>query len=118
MRYTLPSLVLLSFIVSFPARAQLHFGPEERRILTLTDERRNADSLLPYLASPSARISRRAAIGIANIGDTTVRAALLKAYLLETRDSVADAEAFALGMLGPMTSAQEELVMQQALQHP
>ncbi len=40
-------------------------------------------------------------IGIGNIGDTSVRSALLKYFLAEHRDSVADAEAFALGLLGP-----------------
>lgn len=77
------------------------FNQDERRIITLTDERRDADSLLPYLASANTRTAWRAAIGIGNIGDAAVRAALLKAFLAERRDSVADAEAFAIGLLGP-----------------
>jgi cyclophilin family peptidyl-prolyl cis-trans isomerase/HEAT repeat protein len=74
---------------------------DERRIITITDERRDADSLLPYLTSSSIRVAWRAAIGIGNIGDTSIRTALLKYFLSERRDSVADAEAFALGLLGP-----------------
>ncbi len=79
---------------------QVHFSPDERRIITITDERRDADSLLPYLNSTTIKVAWRAAIGIGNIGDTSVRPALLKYFLAEQRDSVGDAEAFALGMLG------------------
>src|ERR1017187_7666200 len=84
-----------------PARAQVHFNAEERRIITITDERRDADSLLDYLASPDQIMARRAAIGIGNIGDTSVRGPLLQLFLKEDRDSVGDGEAFALGLLGP-----------------
>ena len=115
MKYTLSSLlVLLTLssvpIFSIPARAQVTFNRDERRIITITDERRDADSLLPYLASENTRTAWRAAIGIGNIGDTTVRAALLSAFLSERRDSVADAEAFALGLLGPDEKTNEALL--------
>jgi cyclophilin family peptidyl-prolyl cis-trans isomerase/HEAT repeat protein len=102
MKYALILCSLLVLLASdiTAARAQLKFSSEERRIITLTDERRNADSLIAYLSSPEIKVAWRAAIGIGNIGDTTVRSALLEHLLIETRDSVADAEAFALGLLG------------------
>ena len=81
--------------------APVKFSADERRIITITDERRDADSLLPYLTSSTIKVAWRAAIGIGNIGDTSIRSALLKYFLAEHRDSVADAEAFALGLLGP-----------------
>ena len=101
MKYTLSSLLVLLTLSSVSARAQVTFNRDERRIITITDERRDADSLLPYLTNANTRTAWRAAIGIGNIGDTTIRRALLKAFLSERRDSVAGAEAFALGLLGP-----------------
>ncbi len=100
-----------------PASAQVHFSTEERRIITITDERRDADSLLGYLTSGSTRVACRAAIGIGNIGDTSVRPALLNSFLAERRDSVADAEAFALGLLGPDEKTCQALTAA-AAQHP
>ena len=97
--------------------AQTHFTPEERRIITITDERRNADSLLGYLSSATVKIARRAAIGIGNIGDTSIRPALLKYFLAEQRDSVAEAEAFALGLLGPDAGTSRALT-ENSRQHP
>ena len=116
------AIVLCSFILSLIAgipatRAQLKFSPEERRIITLTDERRNADSLIAFLSSPDIKIAWRAAIGVGNIGDTTVRAALLEHVLAETRDSIADAEAFALGLFGPDTNTFNKLISPTA-NHP
>jgi len=90
--------------------SQVHFNADERRIITITDERRDADSLLPYLASPNQLVARRAAIGIGNIGDTTVRAKLLDRFMHESRDTVADAEAFSLGLLGPDEQTSSALV--------
>ncbi len=95
------SMLCVAGVKPAPVCAQVKFSADERRIITITDERRDADSLLPYLTSPIAKVARRAAIGIGNIGDTSIRPALLKYFLSEQRDSVADAEAFALGMLGP-----------------
>ena len=97
--------------------AQVHFSPDERRIITITDERRDADSLLPYLTSPTIKVAWRAAIGIANIGDTSIRPALLQYFLSELRDSVSDAEAFALGMLGPDNTTYQSLT-EAASRHP
>jgi len=96
MKYTLSSLLVVLFLSSVSVRAQVTFNRDERRIITITDERRDADSLLPYLTNTSARTAWRAAIGIGNIGDTTVRAALLNYFLAEQRDSVADAESVRL----------------------
>ena len=93
--------LLLSLINTSALYAQVHFNAAERQIITLTDERRNADSLIAFLSSPNIKVAWRAAIGIGNIGDTTVRSALLGCFLAEKRDTVADAEAFALGLLGP-----------------
>lgn len=97
---------ILFFVLSIAsiatvASSQVHFGKEERRIITLADERRAADTIASYLTSPNTRVAWRAAIGLANIGDTTTREVLRHAYENEKRDSVRDAEAFALGMLGP-----------------
>ncbi len=99
------SLLFLVTLIRVPAQAQTPehpplFNADERRIITITDERRNAARLLPYLASTNVRTAWRAAIGMGNIGDTSVRVKLLAAFLHEQRDSVADAEAFALGLLG------------------
>jgi cyclophilin family peptidyl-prolyl cis-trans isomerase/HEAT repeat protein len=100
------SLLLLCAIIGTASARVLvggtpvKFSTDERRIITITDERRDPDSLLPYLTSNSIRVAWRAAIGIGNIGDTSIRPALLKYFLAEHRDSVADAEAFALGLLG------------------
>ncbi|HZK75847.1 MAG TPA: peptidylprolyl isomerase [Candidatus Kapabacteria bacterium] len=110
MKYTLSLLLLLLAFSSIPARAQVMFNQDERRIITITDERRDADSLLPYLSSVNTRTAWRAAIGIGNIGDTTVRAALLQSFLAEHRDSVAEAEAFALGLLGPDQQTAQALI--------
>lgn len=93
-------VIVLSELFSFRAIAQVHFNADERRIITITDERRDADSLLPYLTSPDINVARRAAIGIGNIGDTSVREKLIEYFKKETRDTVADAEAFAMGLLG------------------
>jgi|GEM_PF-2209578 len=117
MKYTLSSLLVVLFLSSVSVRAQVTFNRDERRIITITDERRDADSLLPYLTNTSARTAWRAAIGIGNIGDTTVRAALLNYFLAEQRDSVADAEAFALGLLGPDKKTDEALT-RAARAHP
>ena len=114
------SLLLLVTLGNAVARAQghgLHFNADERRIITLTDERRDADSLLPYLTNENVRTAWRAAIGIGNIGDTTIRPALLNAFLHEQRDSVSDAEAFALGLLGPSEAINRELI-QATAKHP
>lgn len=97
-------IVVAQAQVSF---AQVHFSADERRIITLTDERRGTDTLLAYLTSPVTRVAWRAAIGLGNIGDTAVRAALLERFRAESRDSVADAEAFALGLLGPNSEVYE-----------
>ncbi|MDP4289325.1 MAG: hypothetical protein Q8922_15530, partial [Bacteroidota bacterium] len=114
-RFLIASLAILFSTQS--SQAQVHFNAAERRIITLTDERRNADSLLQYLASPETRVAWRAAIGLANIGDTAVRPALIEHYATEVRDSVADAEAFALGMLGPNQSACE-VILRGIIDHP
>ncbi|HET6402792.1 MAG TPA: peptidylprolyl isomerase [Candidatus Kapabacteria bacterium] len=117
MKYTLSSLLVLLTLSSVPVRAQVTFNRDERRIITITDERRDADSLLPYLTNANTRTAWRAAIGIGNIGDTTVRAALVQAFLAEMRDSVSEAEAFALGLLGPDEKTYQALVTA-ALTHP
>src|SRR5438105_3208278 len=115
------SLVLLCAIAATFATREVHsqrkFTSDERRIITITDERRDADSLIPYLSSPNIQVARRAAIGIANIGDTNVRDALIKHFFREKRDSVADAEAFAIGMLGPSQTSFEVLMLTTP-QHP
>src|SRR5579871_1272585 len=99
-RYLLFALALLLSLgrVGF---AQVHFNADERRIITLEDERRSADSVALYLTSSNTRTACRAAIALANIGDTFVRPTLSHYYHSERRDSVANAEAFALGLLGP-----------------
>ncbi len=97
--------------------AQVHFSADERRIITITDERRDADSLLQYLSSSTMKVACRAAIGIGNIGDTSIRHALLTYFLDERRDSVADAEAFSLGLLGPDKNVCESLT-EATMQHP
>ena len=104
-------------LISSSLRAQVHFNEDERRIITITDERRDADSLVQYLTSSNARVAWRAAMGLANIGDTTVRAALISRMREEKRDTVADAEAFAIGMLGPNEECMKSL-MQSLLDHP
>ncbi|HEY3874213.1 MAG TPA: hypothetical protein VGM92_01950, partial [Candidatus Kapabacteria bacterium] len=91
-------------------RAQVRFNSDERRIITIADERRDADSLLVYLASSDANIARRAAIGIGNIGDTSMREPLLRSLVHEGRDTVAEAEAFALGLLGPDAKTYHALI--------
>ncbi len=106
------SLFLFLMLGTLVVRAQtrpLRFSDDERRIITITDERRDADSLLPYLTNTNARTAWRAAIGLGNIGDSSVRDALLAAFLAEPRDSVADAEAFALGLLGPSENVNRAL---------
>src|SRR5579883_94196 len=100
MKYLLSSLIIILASGQL-AHAQLRFSADERRVITITDERRDADSLIPYLTSSNVRLARRAAIGIGNIGDTTIRTILLEQFQNEHRDTVADAEAFALGLLGP-----------------
>ena len=111
--------VILCSMCAIPStlRAQVHFSADERRIITITDERRDADSLLPYLASPTIKVAWRAAIGIGNIGDTSIRPALLTYFLSEQRDSVADAEAFALGLLGRDKNICQSLT-DATMQHP
>src|ERR1051325_7892011 len=106
-RISLAALALLLFVAQAPA--QVHFSKEERRIITLTDERRGVDTIASYLNSSNTRVAWRAAIGLANIGDTTVREKLLHDYEAESRDSVRDAEAFAIGMLGPNDQAYHNL---------
>ncbi len=110
MKYLLAVALICSLASPNLVRSQVHFNEDERRIITLTDERRDADSLLPYLTSSNPRVAWRAAIGLANIGDTTVRDALIARFREEQRDSVADAEAFALGMLGPNGIALDALL--------
>ncbi len=103
--------------IPFALHAQVHFSADERRIITIADERRDADSLLPYLKSPTIKVAWRAAIGIGNIGDTSIRPALLTYFLSEQRDSVADAEAFALGLLGRDKTTCQALT-DATMQHP
>ncbi len=110
MKHTLSSLLILCSLVGQNVRAQVTFSPDERRIITIADERRNADSLLPYLSSDDIRVARRAAVALGNMGDTTVRAELLKSLQGESRDTVADAEAFSLGLLGPNAKICEGLI--------
>jgi cyclophilin family peptidyl-prolyl cis-trans isomerase/HEAT repeat protein len=93
-------MLSIASVTPVTLRAQVKFSADERRIITITDERRDADSLLRYLTSSTIKVARRAAIDIGNIGDTSVRPALLKCFLVEQRDSVGDAEAFGLGLLG------------------
>jgi cyclophilin family peptidyl-prolyl cis-trans isomerase/HEAT repeat protein len=111
-------ILLTAGLMPSAIRAQIHFSPDERRIITITDERRDADSLLTYLTSSDVKVAcRAAAYGLANIGDTSIRPALLTYFLAEQRDSVSDAEAFAFGMLGPDEKTYQSL-MDATSRHP
>lgn len=106
-------LVVVLFLAALSlstARAQrVTFSPEERRVITIADERRNPDSLLIYLSSANERVAWRAAIGLANLGDTLTRQGLIGRLKKEKRNDVRDAIAFALGVLGPNASVFDAL---------
>lgn len=103
-------LALASTVGITTARGQHHYSDAERRIITLVDEGRAADSVAMFLRDRNPDVAWRAAVGLANLRDTTVRSALIAAVRSEKRDTVRDAAAFALGVLGPNPSAAAALV--------
>jgi cyclophilin family peptidyl-prolyl cis-trans isomerase len=90
--------------------AHVKFSEAERTIIRLQDERRGVDTIIKYLASPDEKVAWRAAIALANIGDTTSRTALVKRLAKETRPLVIDGIAFALGVLGPDAMSSNGLI--------
>lgn len=95
------SLVVLALVVIGSAvSAKVKFSPLERRIIQITDERRNADSLVLFLGSSDEKVAWRAAWGIGNIGDSTVRTQVIEHLSKEKRPAIVDITAWALGTLG------------------
>jgi cyclophilin family peptidyl-prolyl cis-trans isomerase/HEAT repeat protein len=103
-RHSLLALAALTLLVT-TASAQHHFTDAERRIITLVDEQRATDSVAMYLGDKNPDVAWRAAVGLANLRDTTARLSLIAALRSETRDTVRNAVAFALGILGPNANA-------------
>ncbi len=104
------SLVVLALVVIGSAvSAKVKFSPLERRIIQITDERRNADSLVMFLGSNEENVAWRAAWGIGNIGDTTVRPQVIARLAKETRPAIVDIVAWSLGTLGENANAYEAL---------
>lgn len=101
--------VALALSVS-SATAQHHYSDAERRIISLVDEERGTDSVAMYLHDRNPDVAWRAAIGLANLRDTTIRPKLIQAFLAEHRDTVSDAEAFTLGVLGDNAAAANALL--------
>ena len=95
-------VVILLLLIMLPIGAytqSVHFSADERTIIELQDRRTGTDEIAKYLASPQAKTAWRAAVALANIGDSTSRAPLLKQLKKEKRPYVNDAIAFALGIL-------------------
>jgi peptidylprolyl isomerase len=113
MRSSLVVLVLLALGSALSAKVK--FSPLERRLIQMTDERRNADSLAMFLASNDEKVAWRAAWGIANIGDTTVRPQIIARLGKETRPTIVDVIAWALGTLGENSEAYEALAKVSAM---
>lgn len=88
------------------------FSPLERKLIEWTDSRDRQDSLILYLRHENEKIAWRAAIGLANIQDTTTREAIIKALREEKRALVQDAMSFALGCLGPNEASGNTLLYQ------
>lgn len=103
------SLGVLALVVAGGLCAKVKFSPLERRLIQITDERRNADSLAMYLSSNDEAIAWRAAWGIANIGDTSVRPQLIARLAKETRPAIIDAVAWSLGTLGENAAVYDAL---------
>ncbi len=101
-------LVLFFHAESFAGKVK--FSALERKLIIMADERRNADSLAMFLADKDANVAYRAAIGIANIEDTSVRPQLIARLAKEGRPNVLDAIAFALGVLGENNEAYKALI--------
>ena len=105
------SLCFIALICVSSSYAQkIKFNATERKLITIIDERRNADSLAMYLADKNTDIAYRAAIGIANLEDTSVRPQLIARLAKETRPQVIDAIALALGILGANAEANKTLM--------
>lgn len=86
------------------------FNADEKKIIELADRRTGIDEIVKYLKSPNEHTASRAAIALANIGDTSTRGALIARIAKETRPVVTDAFAFALGVLGANAKSHEALV--------
>jgi cyclophilin family peptidyl-prolyl cis-trans isomerase/HEAT repeat protein len=114
LRFTFFAIVaLLSLAITIDASAQsVKFSPLERKLITWTDTRDGADSLVAYLRHKDEQIAWRAAIGLANIQDTTKREAIIQAMREERRDNVTDAMCFALGCMGPNEAAGNAVLFQ------
>jgi len=114
-----PVLFLLSLLtLSQRTNAQsVKFSPKERRVITIADERRNPDSLLYYLHDQDEQVAWRAAIGLANLADTSTREGLQEIVGKEQRQKVRDGIYFALGVLGPTASSSDILVERIGAEH-
>jgi cyclophilin family peptidyl-prolyl cis-trans isomerase/HEAT repeat protein len=91
------------------AYSRIRFSLTERKIIQWTDERHNADSIANYLFDKDAAIVWRAAWGLANIEDTSVRKQLITAFHNESREECRSMIAFALGVLGESKQSFEAL---------
>jgi cyclophilin family peptidyl-prolyl cis-trans isomerase/HEAT repeat protein len=117
-------LLALSFAAFVPfgtpaafAATGVHFSPVERHVIELIDAREPVDSLVPFLTDSDPHVAWRAAVGLANLGDTAARKFLIPRIKLETRDEVLDAVTFAIGILGPNAEAMDALASL-AVMHP
>lgn len=109
------SILLLGVCLSLGSATTAHaqtvkFSPLERKLITWIDAREHVDSLVFYLASPVKNITWRAAIGLANLEDTTARGALAFVLGKELRLREREAIAFALGVLGPNKESMDALL--------
>src|SRR5579872_2562926 len=99
-RIILQALLLLLLPFAASVSAHVKFSEAERTIIRLQDERRGIDTIAHFLDSKDGKVAWRAAIALANIGDTSSRRALVRQLSKEIRPQAIQGIVFALGVLG------------------
>ncbi|MEI8135124.1 MAG: peptidylprolyl isomerase [bacterium] len=94
-------LLLLPILLVMPSvsRSHVKFSDAERMIIRLQDERRGIETIAKFLDAKEEKVAWRAAVALANIGDTNSRVPLIARLNREARPYVIDGIAFALGVL-------------------
>lgn len=108
--FLITTILVLFCIHTRQSNAKTTFSPLERKIIEWTDERSYADSIAFYLTHKDPHIAWRAAWGLANIEDTSIRPKLIQVIAKEERPIPLDGMAFALGVLGQSKQSYQSLL--------